>query len=112
MLRESSIAYGYRLDHASIADPSIPIGVPGGNTLLLFVDAAMGRPGHSLTVSHSAIIRELGPEALVDAAAVFGNFEMMNRIAEGTGIPITNQMLEREQQLVTDLDLHSLMKEP
>jgi hypothetical protein len=111
MLRESSIAYGYDLNHGSIADPSIPIGVPGGNTLLRFVDAAIGRSDEPLGDSHNAIIEELGPEALVDAAAVFGNFEMMNRIAEGTGIPLTHQLLKREERLITDLGIDNLMRE-
>ena len=34
----------------------------------------------------------MGPDALVDAAAVVGNFQRMVRIADGTGIPVDKQM--------------------
>jgi hypothetical protein len=56
------------------------------------------------------VIEELGPEALVDAASVFGNFAMMNRIAEGTGIPLAKQMQDREQDLIAELGLERLKK--
>jgi len=35
---------------------------------------------------------ELGDAALVDAAAVVGNFERMVRIADGSGIPLDEPM--------------------
>lgn len=53
---------------------------------------------------------ELGPEAFVDAGAVFGNFEMMNRVAEGTGIPIAPQALEREAAMMRALGLTAILK--
>jgi hypothetical protein len=31
---------------------------------------------------------------------------MMNRIAEGTGIPLTRQLANREHTLINDLGLH------
>ncbi len=56
------------------------------------------------------MIETLGPESFFDAATVFGNFEMMNRVAEGTGIGISPQRLEREAGMVTALGLERLMK--
>jgi len=64
----------------------------------------------SLDDVHSTIIGQLGAEALVDAAAVFGNFQMMNRVAEGTGIPIPQQAIDRESELVSRLGLLEIMK--
>ncbi|MFV1998755.1 MAG: hypothetical protein ACC654_00170 [Acidimicrobiia bacterium] len=106
MLRESAIAYGYDLDLAVISDTSIPIGIPGGNLLLQLVDVLHGVSDGSLTDVHSAIIDRLGPEALVDAAAVFGNFQMLNRVAEASGIPIR----KRDAELATELGLMDLKK--
>lgn len=100
MLRESSIALDYDLDIAAIGDPTVPIGVPGGCELLRFVDAVMSGTPEDLASAQAAIINDLGPESLVDAASVFGNFEMMNRVAEGTGIPISPQAIERMKDTI------------
>ncbi len=110
MLRESALAYGYDIDLSAIANPDVPLGVPGGNTLLHFVDAVTGTSPIPLTDVREQIIGELGPHALVDAAAVFGNFAMMNRIAEGTGIPLAKQMESREQGVISLLGLDKLKK--
>jgi len=110
MLRESALAYGYDIALTAIADPDIPLGVPGGNTLLQFVDTVTGISAVSLADAHRDIIEELGPEALVDAASVFGNFAMMNRIAEGTGIPLAKQMEAREQEVIEALGLERMKK--
>jgi hypothetical protein len=110
MLRESALAYGYDIDLRAIADPAVPLGVPGGNTLLRFVDASTRTSTVSPSAARRAVIDELGPEALVDAASVFGNFAMMNRIAEGTGIPLAKQMEIREQDLIATLGLDRLKK--
>ncbi|MCL1587466.1 MAG: hypothetical protein M3092_03535 [Actinomycetia bacterium] len=110
MLRESALAYDYNIDLRAIADPSIHLGVPGGNTLLQFIDAMTGASSVSPSDARRAVVDELGPEALVDAAAVFGNFAMMNRIAEGTGIPLAKQAEIREQDLIATLGLDRLKK--
>ncbi|GBE24933.1 hypothetical protein BMS3Bbin02_01215 [bacterium BMS3Bbin02] len=110
MLRESSISFGYELDLAVVSDTSLPIGIPGGNALLRFVDVVLGKSDSSLADTHQDIITLLGPEALVDAAAALGNFEMMNRIAEGSGIPIPRQTIDREHEIITKLGLLDLIK--
>jgi hypothetical protein len=69
----------------------------------------MGSPPDDLTDAQAAIIDILGPESLVDAASVFGNFQMMNRVAEGSGIAIPQQAIDREAEVVTKLHLLDLM---
>ncbi|RLE13395.1 MAG: hypothetical protein DRJ28_07425 [Actinobacteria bacterium] len=110
MLRVSALAFGYDLNIAGIGDPSIAIGVPGGNHLLALVDATMAGSPDGITDSQRAIIDELGPESLVDAASVFGNFEMMNRVAEGTGISIPAQAIDRMKDTIDKLGIDSLQK--
>ena len=109
MLRASSSAFEYSLDLDALRDPAIPTGVPGGNLLLRLVDAVLVRT-EPLTKVHDEIIGELGPEALVDAASVFGNFEMMNRVAEVSGIPIPQQGIDRNQDLIDRLDIGRFVK--
>ncbi len=109
MLRESAKAFEYDLEMAAVGDPSIDIGIPGGNLLLRFVDSIL-TDSEPLGRLHSEIIAELGPEALLDAASVFGNFEMMNRIADASGIPIPAAGIEREKALVELLDLSGFLR--
>ena len=109
MLRESAKAFEYELEMEAIRDPSIDIGVPGGNLLLRLVDAVLTN-SEPLVQVHDAIIEELGPESLVDAATVFGNFEMMNRVADASGIPIPAAGIEREKSLVELLDLSGFLR--
>lgn len=110
MLSSSSIAYAYPLNVAAIRDPSLPTGVPGGTELLRFVDAIIIRSPHDLVAAQEAIIEVLGPESLVDAASVFGNFEMMNRVAEGSGIPIPPQAIERMKDTIDELGMVTFLK--
>jgi len=109
MLRASSSAFEYSVDLDALRDPTIPAGVPGGNLLLRLVDAVLVHT-EPLKRVHDEIIGELGPEALVDAASVFGNFEMMNRVAEVSGIPIPQQGIDRNQDLIDRLDIGRFVK--
>lgn len=110
MLRGSSIAFGYDLDIRAIVDDHFDSGVPGGHVILPFVDAAMTGNEPDQQSARSAIVDELGPESLVDAAGVFANFQMMNRVAEGTGIPVPGAAIEREPYMVEVLGLNSFYK--
>ena len=107
MLRESAIAFNYEFDPTTIADPNVPIHIPGGEMLRQFVDALFDRPGTSLATARNDLLHGLGPEALIDTCSVFGNFEMMNRVAEGTGIPISPREIERQADLIEMLGLAS-----
>lgn len=109
MLRASAATFSYPLDIEAVRDPSIPSGVPGGNLLLRFVDALLvgTEPVDDI---RTLIVDDLGPEALVDAASVFGNFSMMNRIAEGSGIPVAAAAVERERALIDSLGLADFVK--
>lgn len=110
MLSSSAIAYGYDLSIAAIGDPSIPVGVPGGDELLSFVDALMDGNLVDLKRAQAAVIDTLGSEGLVEASSVFGNFEMMNRVAEGTGIPVPAQAIDRMRDKIEELGLNSFLK--
>jgi hypothetical protein len=110
MLSSSAIAYEYDLNIAAIRDPSLPTGVPGGTELLRFVDAIFTRSPHDLVIAQEAIIDVLNPESLVDAASVFGNFEMMNRVAEGSGIPVPPQAVERMKDTIDELGMVTFLK--
>ena len=74
------------------------------------VDSMVGGDISARRQARATVLEELGPESLVDAAAVFGNFEMMNRVAEGTGISVPPQALEREAEMMETLGLYDIQK--
>jgi len=72
----------------AVTDPSAASGVAHGERLLSFADALVGEDEVALERAREELAAALGPEGLVDAAAVASNFERMVRIADGTGIPL------------------------
>ena len=63
-------------------------GIEHGERLTGFADAAVSGDPAELATARDALRAAAGSAALVDAAAVVGNFERMVRIADGTGIPL------------------------
>ncbi len=88
MLRASSQISGSEVDvHAITKGDAVQSGVPDEDVLVAFAEAAVRRD-LELPRARAALAERLGPEALVDTAAIVGNFERMVRIADGTGIPL------------------------
>jgi len=56
--------------------------------LLAFADAVIAGSPEDIAGRRHALADKIGSTALVDAAAVIGNFQRMNRIADATGIPL------------------------
>ena len=102
MLRASAAANGYdQLDLRALADSSIDSGLPGSIAMLRLVDAAIANDEPGAATARADIDRELGPAETTEVAAVIGNFEMMNRIADGTGTPMSARARE---YLATELE--------
>jgi hypothetical protein len=79
---------GAPADLRAVTDPAVESGVACGDLLLAFADALVGEDDAALERAREALLGRLGPEGLVDAAAVASSFERMVRIADGTGIPL------------------------
>ena len=63
-------------------------GIAYGNLLSDLVEQTLNCDSQALAQTRKDIVSAIGPEALVDAAAIIGNFQRMVRIADGTGIPL------------------------
>lgn len=63
-------------------------GIAHADLLSALVDAVVKGTDEEVVQARVAIIDTMGFEALVDSAAVIGNFERMNRIADATGIAL------------------------
>ncbi len=89
LLRESGTLDGESYDLSAITeDGSAGGGVPLGETLLRFTEAVMGEDEGALDRARQEMLEKLGPEQLVDASGVAATFNMMDRIADSTGIPL------------------------
>jgi len=55
--------------------------------------------------ARQSLLETLGPDALVDAAGTIGNFEMMNRIADATGMPVGGGSKKANADIIELLDI-------
>jgi hypothetical protein len=90
MLRASIEFHGREGDLRALTDGSRlgDAGIPHGERLNAFAEAAVAGDAAQLATARAALRSAAGSAALVDAAAVVGNFQRMVRIADGTGIPV------------------------
>jgi len=63
-------------------------GVPDGDRLIEFAEAVLADNDEQLLRVRSPLRSSLGDAALVDAAAVVGFFNAIDRVADATGIPL------------------------
>lgn len=89
------------VDLRAVTNTQIDPLLPGGLELMAFVEASVTeRVGDA-----SVIVERLGPEAAVMTATVVANFQMMNRVADATGIPVGTGSRQRNADLIAELDL-------
>jgi hypothetical protein len=90
MLRASVETEGAEVDYRGIADQESAeaSSVPAAGALVGLVEASLSADDVDGKAARERVRLELGSEALVDAAAIIGNFERMTRIADATGIPL------------------------
>lgn len=85
MLSWSSTKSGTPADIDAIAEGDGDAGLPHGAELVAFTDAVAGVDEAALITARAALVASAGVEFMIDAAAVVANFEMMTRIADGSG---------------------------
>ena len=80
-------------------------GVAHGARLVAFTDAAMGGDEGALRAERGALRRVLCGAAFVDTCATIGAFNVVDRIADATGIPLDEFMLARSAGVREELGL-------
>jgi alkylhydroperoxidase family enzyme len=80
-------------------------GIAHGERLVAFCEAAMGDEPAELERERAALRAVLSPAAFVDACAVFGAFNVVDRIADATGIPLDEGLALASGGLRDELDL-------
>jgi hypothetical protein len=99
MLSWSAENTGRSWDPRSVTDPTVDPLLEGGRELVAFVDAAHGSDPEALAAARTALRQALGDSATVDAAAVIGNFNQMNRLADATGMPVGPGSMRHTEEL-------------
>ena len=63
-------------------------GIIHGQALMTFAEATLGDGNHALDEARGTLLGAMGSAALVDAAAVAGLFNAIDRVADATGTPL------------------------
>jgi hypothetical protein len=103
MLRASARHTGRPFDLTAIAHPDRDSRLPAGRELLRFVTALM-RTGDDLPGARERLSDVVGVAGVIRAAAVTGNFQMMNRLVDATGVPIGASLRAIAADLALDAD--------
>lgn len=94
MLSWSSTRSGATSDLAAVSTGAGAVGLEHGEDLLRFATECAGRDDAALAAARDALIAATDEAFMVDAAAVAANFEMMTRLADGTGARMPPDVLE------------------
>ncbi len=105
LLGLSSLEIDQEITPGELADGA---GVPDGKLLVDFVTATSAGDDE-LAAARDRVIETMGPEALVDVAAVVANFTMMTRIADGTGTPLDAGSVEMSAEIRDQLGIDDLV---
>ena len=80
-------------------------GVVHGARLLAFTEAAMGDDEAALARERAALRAQVSDPAFVDVCAVIGFFNIVDRVADSTGIPLDEPLLLMSGEVRSELDL-------
>jgi uncharacterized OsmC-like protein len=79
--------------------------VPHAAALIEFGEAMLGNDKNRQAAARQGVYRALGPEGLVDAAAIVASFNAVVKIADATGIPLEDYKEAATQDLRAALGL-------
>ena len=97
---------GTEVDLASVnGGARVDAGVEHGALLVALTEAVMGEDEKRLEREREALRAVLSPAAFVDTAAVIGSFNVVDRIADATGIPLDDMIRGASQEVRAELDL-------
>lgn len=76
-----------------------------GARLVAFTEAVMGTDEHRLDAARAVLRAVSGADAFVDVCAVIGMFNIVDRIADATGIPLDPPLAQMSAGVRAELDL-------
>ncbi len=88
-----------------MGDPT-DTGVPHGTELLAFAEAVVG--DDDVAAARAALLERVGPDGLVDAAAIVAGFDATDRIADATGTQLDDYLESGTVELRAELGIDEL----
>jgi hypothetical protein len=109
MLSWSSRETNEAVDLVAVADGrGDDVGLAHAAELLRFASACADVDDDALADARSVLVGATDQAFMVDAAAVAANFEMMTRLADGTGAAMPPDRLERSAAVIAVMGIASL----
>jgi len=103
---------GESVDLKAVSGAEVDSGVAHGGVLLAFTEAVMRGEGADVERTRAAVAAALGSEGVVDASAVIAMFNVVDRVADATGIPIDEGMVkELRYEIGAELGMQALAPE-
>jgi len=94
LLRASSRHKGEDYDLSAVLGAAAEGGgVPYGSLLIEFAESVLGDDNARIFEARAGLRKTMNDAALVDAAAVIGFFNAIDRVADATGIPLDAERL-------------------
>jgi hypothetical protein len=94
MLSWSSNATGDTVDLTAVAEGRADVGIDHDATLVRFATACAEYDDDALAAARASLVADTDEAFMVDSAAVAANFEMMTRLADGTGAAMPPARIE------------------
>ena len=99
MLRVSAERTGRSHNLRAVVDPMSDSELPAGFELAAFTDAAVLRDRHEMAAARRSLMSAAGEAAVLRAAAVAGNFQMMNRLLDAIGVRVDRRRMKLADEL-------------
>ena len=106
MLRASAKQNQLAVNLRAITDRSLDLELENGAVLLAFADACVGSDLAALNKARADLFKKMGAGALVQAAAIAGNFAMNDSAANAIGIPMESMFLGDSEDYREELGIN------
>ncbi len=106
MLRASAEDTGRDHDLQAVVDPMADSLLPAGPELTAFTDAAVLRDPQEMPGARRSLLDVAGEAAVIRAAAVAGNFQMMNRLLDAIGVRVNRGRMDLADELGLTVPAH------
>ena len=97
---------GVDLDVSAVAGGSIDEHIAHANHLIAFTYAVMNADADAIAATRADLRSVLADDAFVDTCAIIGAFNVVTRIADATGIPLDEMMLDTSAETRTQLGIN------
>jgi hypothetical protein len=85
-------------------------GIAHGGLLVEFAEAVIGGDDERLAEARARLRHSIGAAGLVDAAAVAGFFNAIDRVADATGIPLDPERLDSTADFRAELGIDGFVE--